>query len=62
MINSTAESTNWSDQKAKLKQKFAILTGNDLMFEEDKKEQMLQKLQLILGKSKEELAHLISNL
>jgi uncharacterized protein YjbJ (UPF0337 family) len=62
MINSTGGSADWNDQKAKLKEKFAILTGNDLLFEEGKKEQMLKKLQLILGKSKEELANLISKL
>ena len=62
MINSTGAAKDWNDQKAKLKQKFAILTGNDLIFEEGKQEQMMIRLQLILGKSKEELVYLISNL
>ena len=46
---------NWNEQKGKLKQKFAVLTDNDLMFEEGKKEEMLGKLQIKLGKTKEEL-------
>ena len=45
----------WEEQKGKLKQKFAELTDNDLMFEEGKKEEMMGKLQVKLGKTKEEL-------
>lgn len=45
----------WNEQKGKLKQKFATLTDNDLMFVEGKKDEMLGKLQIKLGKSKEEL-------
>ncbi len=52
----------WNEQKGKLKQKFAILTDNDLMFEEGKKEEMLGRLQLKLGKSKEELHKIIESL
>ena len=57
-----SDPNNWNDQKAKLRQKFAVLTGNDLLFEEGRKEAMMQKLQIILGKSKEELTLLISKL
>lgn len=32
-MNSTELKGNWDEQKGKLKQKFAILTDNDLMFE-----------------------------
>lgn len=45
--------------KAKLKQKFAILTENDHMFVEGKKEEMVAKLQLSLSKTKEELNKMI---
>ena len=45
-----------------LKQKFAILTDNDLMFEEGKKEEMFGKLQIKLGKTKEELHKIIAAL
>lgn len=53
---------NWKKQKSELKQKFAILTDNDLMFEEGEKEEMFEKLQIRLGKTKEELHKIIAAL
>jgi uncharacterized protein YjbJ (UPF0337 family) len=53
---------NWDEQKGKLKKKFATLTDNDLMFAEGKKEEMMGKLEIKLGKSKEELHKIISAL
>jgi len=53
---------NWNEQKGKLKQQFASLTDNDLMFEEGKKSEMLGRLQIKLGKTKEEIEHIISAL
>ncbi|MFZ4457029.1 MAG: CsbD family protein [Bacteroidales bacterium] len=61
-MNSTEVKGNWSEQKGKLKQQFAILTDNDLMFEKGKKEEMFGKLQIILGKTKEELHKIIDML
>lgn len=52
---------NWNEQKEKLKQKFATLTDNDLMFTEGKKDEMLGKLQIKLGKSKEELQKIMDS-
>ncbi|MBK6546813.1 MAG: CsbD family protein [Saprospiraceae bacterium] len=52
----------WNEQKGKLKQKFAILTDNDLMFEEGKRDEMLGKIQLKLGKTKEELLSILAAL
>ena len=52
---------NWDKQKGKLKQKFATLTDNDLMFAEGKKDEMLGKLQIKLGKSKEELQKIMDS-
>jgi len=40
MKNTTELKGNWNEQKGKLKQKFAVLTDNDLMFEEGKKDEM----------------------
>jgi uncharacterized protein YjbJ (UPF0337 family) len=62
IMNTTELKGNWNEQKARLKQKFAILTDNDLMFEEGKKEEMLGRLQIKLGKTKEELHKLIGSL
>ena len=61
-MNTTELKGNWNEQKGKLKKKFAVLTDNDLMFEEGKKEEMFGKLQIKLGKSKEELEKIIAAL
>jgi len=61
-MNTTEVKGTWNEQKGKLKQKFAVLTDNDLMFKEGKKEEMLGKLQAKLGKTKEELRKIISAL
>jgi uncharacterized protein YjbJ (UPF0337 family) len=53
---------NCNEQKGKLKQKFAVLTDNDLMYEEGRKDEMYGKLQIKLGKTKEELHKIISEL
>jgi uncharacterized protein YjbJ (UPF0337 family) len=53
---------NWNEQKGKLKQKFAQLTDDDLLFAEGKKDEMMGRLQIKLGKSKEELQKLIAGL
>lgn len=46
---------NWTEHKGKIKQRFANLTGNKLMFEEGKKDELLGKFLFKLGKTKEEL-------
>lgn len=61
-MNTTEVKGNWNEQKGKLKQKFAALTDNDLLFAEGKKDEMLGRLQVKLGKSKEELYKIISAL
>ena len=61
-MNTTELKGDWEVQKGKLKQKFAQLTDNDLLFVEGKKDEMLGKLQITLGKSKEELLKLIDKL
>ncbi len=61
-MNTTELKGNWNEQKGKLKQKFAALTDNDLTFAEGKKDEMLGKLQIKLGKTKDELHAIISAL
>ena len=58
-MNTTELKGNWDEQKGKLKQKFAALTDNDLLFAKGKKEEMMAKLQIKLGKTKEELFKII---
>ncbi len=61
-MNTTELKGNWNEQKGKLKQKFAQLTDNDLLFEEGKKDEMLGRLQVKLGKTKEEFCKLIGEI
>jgi len=61
-MNATEVKGNWNEQKGKLKQKFAILTDNDLMFVEGKKDEMFGNIQKKLGKTKEELKAIIAAL
>ena len=62
MKNLTELEGNWNDTKGKLKQKFALLTDNDMLFVDGKKDEMLGKIQIKLGKTKEELAAIIAAL
>lgn len=61
-MNTTQLKGKWEEQKGKLKQKFAQLTDDDLLFIEGKKEEMLGRLQTKLGKTKEELHKIIEGL
>ncbi len=49
-------------RRDKLKQQYAVLTDNDLLFEAGKKDEMLGNLQIRLGKTKEQLRLLIASL
>ncbi|MDO9275599.1 MAG: general stress protein CsbD [Lutibacter sp.] len=62
MKNAIELRKNWYDTKEKLKQKFAKLTDNDLLFVEGKQEDVVKKLQLKLGLSKDEILKIISTL
>ncbi len=62
MMNTTEAKGNWNIQKAKLKQKYADLTDDDLMYDEGKKDEMLARLQVKLGKTKDELVKFIESL
>ncbi|MGA2822281.1 MAG: CsbD family protein [Bacteroidales bacterium] len=62
MKNITELKGNWNEQKGKLKQMFGILTDNDLMYKDGKKDEMFGKLQIKLGKTKEQLHEIIRTL
>ena len=61
-MNSTELKGKWLVQKGRLKKAYAGLTDNDLMYEKGKKEEMLGKLQVKLGKTKEEINKIIAGL
>ncbi len=46
---------SWNEVKGKLKQKYAHLTDDDLLFVEGKDEELLGRLQKSLGRTKEEI-------
>jgi uncharacterized protein YjbJ (UPF0337 family) len=62
MTNKTELKGNWNEQKGKLKQAFGVLTDDDLMYEEGQRDEMFGKLQIKLGKTKEQMNKIISSI
>jgi uncharacterized protein YjbJ (UPF0337 family) len=52
----------WNEVKGKLKQKYAQLTDDDLMYAKGKEEELLGRLQKKLGKKEEEVRKLLADL
>lgn len=61
-MNQTELKGNWNEKKGKLKQAYAVLTDDDFLYDEGKKDEMLGRLQIKLGKSKEEFQKIIEGL
>lgn len=61
-MNTTELKGNWNETKGKLKQKFGNLTDDDLMLAEGKEDELFGKLQEKLGKTKDEIHKIISDL
>lgn len=53
---------SWNEIKGKLKQKYADLTDDDLLYEEGKDDELLGRLQRKLGKSMDEVKEEINGL
>ncbi len=53
---------NWDEIKGKLKQKYADLTDDDLMFIEGKEDETLGRIEKKLGKSREEVERILRGL
>jgi uncharacterized protein YjbJ (UPF0337 family) len=53
---------NWNMIKGKIKQSFANVTDDDLLYEEGKEEELYGRLQKKTGKNKEELKKWIDSL
>ena len=62
MKNTVKTSDNWNQIKGKLRQKYFTLTENDLLLTDGKKDELYVRLQMKLGKTKEEVRELISGL
>lgn len=61
-MNSLIFKGNWNEIAGKLKQQFANLTDDDVLFKKGKEEELLGKLQNKLGKTKEELRKIIEKI
>lgn len=61
-MNSDIVKGSWNEQKGILKQRFAELTDDDFLFSEGKKDEMLGRLQVKLGKTKEEMETILKDL
>ncbi|MBF4491880.1 CsbD family protein [Flavobacterium sp. JLP] len=61
-MNTTEIKGNWNELKGKLKQKYADLTDDDLLYEEGKDDEMYGKIQQKLGKTKDEVRKIIADL
>lgn len=53
---------NWDELKGKLKQKYAKLTDDDLLFAEGKENELLGRLEKKLGQTKDEIRNVIEKL
>lgn len=53
---------NWDQIKGKLKQKYANLTDDDLMFVEGKEDETLGRIEKKLGKSRNEVERILRGL
>jgi hypothetical protein len=58
-MNSTALQNEWYEQKQKLKNTYVFLNNADLDFKVGEKGLMIEKLRIILGKSKEEMLKIL---
>jgi uncharacterized protein YjbJ (UPF0337 family) len=61
-MNTLTMKGSWKEIAGKLKQQFANLTDDDVLFTEGKEEELLGRLQQKLGKTKEEVRTLIAKL
>ena len=61
-MNKTEVKGNWNELKGKLKQKYAQLTDDDLMYAEGREEELFGKLQIKIGKTKEEFQKILKSL
>jgi uncharacterized protein YjbJ (UPF0337 family) len=62
IMNTTEVKGNWNELKGKLKKKYAVLSDNDLLYEDGREDELYGRLQKKLGKSKSELQKLFDEL
>ncbi|HLO58976.1 MAG TPA: CsbD family protein [Bacteroidales bacterium] len=60
--SNTIAKGNWNEIKGRLKQKYANLTEDDLLYVEGKEDELMGRLQKKLGKSDRELRDILGKL
>lgn len=53
---------NWNELKGKVKQSYANLTDDDLLYEEGKEDELLGRLQQKTGKTRDQLVDWLNDL
>lgn len=53
---------NWNEVKGKIKQEYAEVTDDDLLFEEGKEDEIIGKIQKKTGKTKDDVKSFIDSL
>jgi len=61
-MNTLTMKGKWKEVSGNLKQQFANLTDDDLLYKEGKEEELLGRLEKKLGKTKEDVRKLIEKL
>lgn len=61
-MNTNESTGSWEAQKRILKQRFASLTNNDLLYSADKQKEMINRIQIKLNLTTEEMEKIISDL
>ncbi|MDD2986717.1 CsbD family protein [Flavobacterium sp.] len=61
-MNTTSLKGKWNEVKGKLKQEYADLTDDDLLYVEGKEDELYGRIQQKVGKSKDEVKKMIDDL
>lgn len=61
-MNTTELAGKWNELKGVLKQKYSDLTDDDLLFVEGKEDELYGRIQQKIGKTKDEIKKMISEL
>lgn len=61
-MNNLVIKGSWNETAGKLKQSYASLTDDDLLFIKGKEEELLGRIQKRIGKTKEEVQSIIAKL
>jgi len=59
-MNSLTFKGEWNEVKGRLKQKYSLLTDDDLAYAEGRDDELLGRLEKKLGKAKDEVQKIIS--